>query len=95
MRLICMAFDGEFVTERTSFKSTEEAWNHCDDMGSRWHFYPFPFIVSESGKTIVDSPHGLSFLNGRRVTTVVRLFSEHAAKPEMQGADTDAFVGSL
>jgi hypothetical protein len=80
MKLICMSFDGDYVTEGT-FDSTEDAWERSNDMGSRWFFYPFHFVTTESGKTIKDACYPLDALEGRRVSTVKRLFKQTADRP--------------
>ncbi|MFA6309576.1 MAG: hypothetical protein WC677_07585 [Clostridia bacterium] len=57
-KLICMSFDGEYKTEDNrgkGFKTVDEAWEWSDDMGSKWFFYPFQFVVSVSGKTVVEA----------------------------------------
>lgn len=95
MKVICMSFDGEFQSERPSFDSTSDAWDYANNLGAKWYFYPFPFVVSESGKTVIESADGLGFLNGRRVSTVVRLFRQHAEKQENQGIGVDEFIGVL
>lgn len=94
--LICMSFDGDFVTEkRAEFESTESAWEHANDMGSRWYFYPFYFVVTESGLTIKDSPCGLEFLNGKRVKSVKKFFNTVSQFPDNAGVDSDGFMFSL
>jgi len=74
-RLVCVAPDGDHVTEGT-FESVEEAQNRSADMGSRWYFYPFHFVVSDSGKTVVDAPDEFKSLERKRLSTVKRLFKE-------------------
>jgi len=76
MNLICMACTGDYVTEGRDFKDVETAWNRADDMGSRWFFYPFCFVTTDSGKTIKDSPDQLKFFNRKRVKTVSRIFTQ-------------------
>ena len=83
-KLVCMAFDGDTQTERPVFESTDEAWEYADELGSKWYFYPFHFVITESGKTIRETPDGLEFLSGRRLSAVVGMFSETAALPEAQ-----------
>ncbi len=95
MKVICMSFDGEFQTDRPSFDSTSDAWDYANNLGSKWYFYPFVFVVSESGKTVIDSADGLGFFNGRRVSTVARVIREAAAKPENQKIGLDEFVSVL
>lgn len=69
--LIVMAFDGEVQLERVGFKTVEEAWEHANNMGSRWYFYPFHFVTTASSKTIVEACGSLDELNGKRLKTVV------------------------
>lgn len=101
-KLICMSFDGDYQTEtpprydgRAAFDTIPETWEFSNDMGSRWFFYPFHFVVTASGRTIADPPWGLEFYKGKRVKTVAREFAELAAQEEMRGADPDAFVLAL
>ena len=94
-RLIVMSFDGEYKTEGKDFPTTEAAWDRSNDMGSRWYFYPFHFITTETGKTVVDAPEILSWAIGRRVKTVQRMFAAHAIKPEAQSMDCEEFALTL
>ena len=90
--LICMAFDGEYVTEkRAQFDSVNDAWEHSSTASGKWFFHPFHFVVSASGLTIKDSPHGLSYLNGKRVKTVCRFFEEVAGMEDAKGMDVESF----
>ena len=57
-KLVCIAPDGEFVTEG-AFQTTEDAWNRSEDMGSRWFFYPIHVVTGDKGKRIVDVPDGM------------------------------------
>lgn len=91
-QLICMSFDGERVTEGREFPTIKAAWNRACDMGSRWYFYPFCFVTSESGKTIVAAPAGLRAAERKRVKTVAQAFAELARQPDMEGIDPDLFA---
>ena len=91
-----MAFDGDFVRERPMFETIEEAWEHSNDLGSRWFFFPFHFVVS--GNTIRDVPEFLSacdFLLGKKIKTAKNVFGTHSKKPETQGMDGEHFLASL
>lgn len=91
--LICMSFDGEYVTEkRAEFETIQDAWDHANDMGSRWYFYPFSFVVSNSGQTIIDTPERLEFLKGKRVKTVSAFFKKASELPEAKDSDTEFFL---
>ena len=91
-KLICMSFDGTYVTEKTA-DDINALWQHSEDIGSRWFFYPFHFVCTE--KTIASAPDLLTCLEGKRITTVQKLFELHSQKDETQGMDVDDFVFSL
>jgi len=99
--LLCMGFDGDFQIEDNrgeSFDSIEDAWERDNDMGSRWHFYPFRFVVTESNLTIADSPDP-SWLYGwatrRRVKTIAAIFNAVSEMPENKNMDSEAFAFAL
>lgn len=82
--VICMSFDGEYVTD-SHHETIEQAENAIANLGSKWFFYPFSFIVK--GKTIKESCEGLVnmatkkaympiMFDGKRLNTVVRAFEE-------------------
>lgn len=82
MRVLVMSFDGDTQLERPEFKTIEEAWYYANDLGSKWYFYPFVFIVTNSGKTIKDATCPLEFLINCKIKTVERRFSEIALTEE-------------
>ena len=91
-KLICMTFDGDYQTERPEFETIQDAWEHSEDLGSKWIFYPFHFVVTESLQTIKDAPELLQGLIGRRVKTIRNLFAELASLPEAQNLDIEEFA---
>jgi hypothetical protein len=94
-KLICMSFDGDYVTEHPrgfdTFDSIESAWEHDNDMGSRWFFYPFHFVVNASGLTVIDTAELLEVFKGKRVNTVAREFERVSKLPEALNMDCDNF----
>lgn len=88
-----MSFDGEFVTEREHFQTVQAAWEHDNDMGSRWFFYPFRFVVT--GETIKSAPDLLEHLQGKRIKTVQKIFNTLSNDPAMANADVDQFAYAL
>ena len=92
VNLICMSFDGEYVTEGRGFPSIESAWDRASNMGSRWFFYPFCFVTTESGKTIKAAPEQLEWLVGYRTVKVASLFAETSKQPEAKDMDCGAFT---
>ena len=65
---------GDHVTDFTGRESKQAVWDEINDMGSRWIFYPIPFIVT--GDWIVDTPEGMEFLNRKNLHTVEKYFNE-------------------
>lgn len=89
---LVMSFDGETKPERGPFESIESAWQHLSDMGSKWYFYPFCFVTTESRKTIVAAPDLLKWTEGRRVASVARMFAAASILPDAQEMESDAFA---
>jgi hypothetical protein len=89
-QLICMAFDGHFVVENPHFEDIDRAWDYSNDLGSKWYFYPYHFVIS--GKTIASAPCPFKTLEGQRISKVSEIFKEHAALPEAQGLDVEQFA---
>ena len=94
-RLICMSFDGDYVSDNFEFDTVNDAWEYSNNIGSRWYFYPFHFVVTQTLKTIKDAPFPLEIFNNKRLKTVKNIFKEASQKPETQGMDVEEFVFSL
>lgn len=94
-KLVCMGFDGQIQRERPEFDTAEEAWGYSNDMGSKWFFYPFHFLTSASGKTIVGTPENLECFNGKRLGTVMRAFEKCSKLPEAENMEVEAFLWLL
>ena len=60
--------DGENVSDFRDRETVQDVWDEINDMGSRWIFYPIPFVATD--KTIVDTIDELKFLKGKRIKTV-------------------------
>lgn len=69
---------GDSVSDFYNRQTIDEVWSEINDMGSRWIFYPISFVTTD--KTIVDTPHGLEFLKGKRIKTAAKFFSEQWAQ---------------
>ena len=93
-KLICMSFDGEYQIEHPIFNTIEDAWKYSSELGSKWYFYPFHFVVSESGKTIQASgeTRALWWTIGKRVNTIKKCFYCASIKPENQNLGIEDFV---
>lgn len=83
-KLMVMAFDGEHKLDAPNYGSDAETWEHSDGIGEQWDFYPIHFIVSASGKTVVDARFPFEFMIGKRVRTVAKLIEAAAVRPDMQ-----------
>lgn len=55
----------------------DEVWNKVENQGSKWVFYPFPFIVTNKPwqnfkyTKVISAPSGLDFLTGKTVNRVI------------------------
>jgi hypothetical protein len=85
---ILFAPDGDYVTDFHGCESIEEVTDKLADMGSRWYFYPFTFVVCDKtpgytiGKDmmrqrIVDAPPELGILAGKTVKSVQAFIKEN------------------
>ena len=95
--LICMSFDGDYVKDFTG--SIEECQNVSGDMGSKWYFYPFHFIITNKG-TVMDTCCGLIDLNtnesflsklfkNRKIKTVQNVFKKLYEYCDSEGLSLD------
>jgi len=87
-----MSFDGETQIEHPVFDNEVDAWEYNNDMGSRWYFYPFRFLITISHKTIIGTCDDMPFALGKRLATVQRVFEKCSKDPEMQNANTETFA---
>lgn len=94
-KVMVMAFDGDIKIERPEFDTVDDAAGYANNLGSKWWFFPFEFIITETEKTVVKAPDRLEFLEDKRIKTVQKLFNQIATDPEMEGADVDEFVLAL
>ena len=83
---VLFSADGDRVTDFRDSESIQAVWDRINDMGSRWYFYPLPFVATD--KTIMDAPRGLEFLKGKRIKTVRQyLTSNYRTASESERAD--------
>ena len=92
-QIICMSFDGEYQREYPEFETIEQAWDYANDLGSKWFFYPFCFVIS--GNVIVDTPELLTNMKRKHIKTIQKIFNQLSKEPEMQGVDAEEFEFSL
>lgn len=90
-KLIVMAFDGDYQTERPEFENTDDAWDYSGDLGSKWFFYPFHFVIDQAGE-VASAAELMNHLEGMTVEDVAEHFKEVAATPDAQGVDAEQFA---
>lgn len=82
-KLLLMAPDGTYVTEGEDL-TLEEAGDLSANMGSRWIFYPFHFIIKDNSNVVepyqrvIESNYDMPSLKGKAIITVqtlIRSFS--------------------
>lgn len=94
---IFMSFDGAIAHDSTH-DNLEDATD-AFDCGSKWFFYPFPFVVK--GKTVVETGCGLfnmktqepylpKMFKGKRLTTVQKEFKKANDLCEKEGIEVDS-----
>ena len=94
-QVCCMSSDGEIQIERPLFDTLGAAWEYSGDLGSKWYFYPFHFVVTETHKTIVDAPWGLEWARKKRLRTIQHRFLVISKIPEAHAVDADSFLNLL
>jgi len=87
-----MSFDGDYKIEG-EFKTVNNAWEYASNIGSKWYFYPFCFVVTST--TIIDTPLHLHMFKGKRIKTVSKIFKTYSELPENKNADCDDLINSL
>lgn len=89
-KVILLTPDGEdYQLEGKDCTTIDEAVEVSADMGSRWFFYPFHFIIRDmktkgyyngkeiNNKRILETPYGLEFFKGLAVKTVREWLKTH------------------
>lgn len=90
-KLIVMSFDGDYQTEPYEFVKVQDAWDHAADIGSKWYFYPFGFVIDESD-IVVAAPDLMTHLEGVSIDDVAAHFKEVSVTPDAQGVDAEAYA---
>ena len=56
-KAILFSIDGEdFVKDFENTTNVQKVWDQVDNMGSKWFFYPIPFVFSETTNKVVAVP---------------------------------------
>lgn len=93
-KLCCLSFDGDTQIERPIFDSAADAWEYENDLGSKWFFYPFHFLITPSHSTVVDTCYEMDAAKGKRLKTVQKAFEfcSNLAVLMYQPAPADVFA---
>ena len=98
-KLVCMAFDGQFITD-SEHETLEELEYSLQNLGSKWYFYPWSFAVKgqtvkESYGQFVNMKTGIctisEIFNGKRLKTVSKIFDKLSKKEEAQNVNCNDF----
>jgi hypothetical protein len=89
-QLILMSFNGEYQTEHPEFETIEKAWDYENDLGSKWYYYPFPFVIS--GNTIRGAGYMMEWTIGRKVKTIQKIFKAFSEKEECLNMGVEEFA---
>lgn len=90
-RLIVMSFDGDYREEPEQFENTDDARTYAGDLGSKWYFYPFAFVLDQAGE-VVGAPELMQHLEGVTLEDVVSHFREVSEMPEAAGVNAEQFA---
>lgn len=84
--LLVVSFNGDTQLERVN-GDVKDCWERSNDMGSKWYFYPFHFVVSD--KTVIDTPNELNNFKGKRIKTLLKSFKDTNKRLNDEGRDAD------
>jgi len=90
-RLIVMSFDGDYKTESPQFENIDDAWDYANDLGSKWYFYPFYFVVDQAGE-VVATPQLMEHLEGLTVEDLAAHFKEVSETGDAKGVNAEQFA---
>lgn len=90
-KLIVMSFDGDRKEEPEQFENTDDAWSYAGNLGSKWFFYPFHFVIDQAGE-IAAAPELMQHLEGMTIEDVAAHFKEISEQPEARNVDAEQFA---
>ncbi len=82
-QILLVSPDGQdYKIDCKQSESIEQAWERCNDLGSKWYFYPICFVVEDNGslsleQPIIDVVPLLNHLVGESVSTALADIAEH------------------
>jgi len=70
-KMVAFAPDGDFITDFRNCSTAKECVEQIENMGSRWFFYPFCFVVNEvTEKVKYTCNHYTDHLVGQKIDVV-------------------------
>jgi|TARA_R100001530_G_scaffold21901_1_gene17977 hypothetical protein len=80
---IFFSLDGEYITDATGQKSIDGVWDLVNNFGSRWIFYPLPFVIIDKNgvsdnQLIISACDGFKFLEGCSIKTAQKYIKDNA-----------------
>lgn len=81
-QILLATTDGEdYQLDCKGSESIDDTWENCNDLGSKWFFYPICFVIKDNGglsynQRIIDAPDELEQLKGLSVKTVMQHIKE-------------------
>ncbi len=84
-QILLITPDGQDYKLDCKRSSTPElAWERCDNLGSKWIFYPICFVIRDNAylniehQFIIDSPNLLQHLTGGTVKQAIDYITENS-----------------
>ena len=80
-KLILIAPDGDYIFESEN-STIEECEEVSENMGSKWFFYPFHFIIRDYGvcfnlkQRIIEPPSEFEYFKNKSLKSVIKKFKE-------------------
>ena len=83
-KLILLSPDGDYVTEKTQ-KTFDDCCEQSFNMGSRWFFYPFHFIIKDNGNVslnqrIIEPPDQMDFLKRKSLKNAIKYIKDYGVE---------------
>lgn len=82
-RSLQFSIDGQAWIFDHEGDTPEEVWKAVNDQGSKWIFYPLPFVVTNNPgqdfkhSKIIEACENLDFLNGKTINTARKYIEEY------------------
>jgi len=90
-QVIVMSFEGDYQTEREQFENIDDAWTYSGNLGSKWYFYPFHFVVDQAGE-VVAAPELMQHLERLTIEDLAEHFKQVSQSKDAQGVDAEQFA---